>query len=289
MPASSRLSIDSCLNSQDEPSEVYAGSVSKQNNDRKLKGTPVLVSAKSDVPKTQPASLGMFFLPQFSYSKLFACMHITSLPENERLFNLESIWSNQTASLEVHVTSSTFFNSDKIKNKRLKKVLKNNNFVILMPPFYLEFRGLIISITFNNRSVYKLISLFIRNATRKQCSFKVSGSQSQRWAPVFFSASRSCRSEQDQRINRWRSLIFEPFKSADIIRSAESSWRSAGVLHLQELGRDEHDLLRWMQRVVPLPMHGHLTCKFKLHSLYFLWCMTQLFIIWLINQILPLG
>jgi hypothetical protein len=180
MPASSRLSIGSCLNSQDEPSEVYAGSVSKQNNDRKLKGTPVLVSAKSDVPKTQPASLGKFFLPQFSYSKLFACMQITSLPENERLFNLESICSNETASLEVHVTSSTFFNSDKIKNKRLKKVLKNNNFVILMPPFYLEFRGLIISITFNNRSVYKLISLFIRNATRKQCSFKVSGNESQR-------------------------------------------------------------------------------------------------------------
>jgi len=71
-----------------------------------------------------------------------------------------------------------------------------------MPPFYLEFRGLIISITFNNRSVYKLISLFIRNATRKQCSFKVSGSQSQRWAPDYDSAFRSCRSEQDQRSNR---------------------------------------------------------------------------------------
>ena len=151
------------------------------------------------------------------------------------------------------------FKPGKIKNKRLKKVLKNNNFVILMPPFYLEFRGLIISITFNNRSVYKLISLFIRNATRKQCSFKVSGSQSQRWAPDYDSAFRSCRSEQDQRSNR--SLIFEPFKSANIIRSTKSAGRSPGLLHLQKLRWDEHDLLRWMQRVVSLPMHGHLTCK----------------------------
>ena len=74
MPASSRLSIDSCLNSQDEPSEVYAASVLKQNKDRKLKGTPVLVSAKSDVPKTQPASLGKFsFLNLAILSYLHVC------------------------------------------------------------------------------------------------------------------------------------------------------------------------------------------------------------------------
>ena len=163
-----------------------------------------------------------------------------------------------------------------------------------MPPFYLEFRGLIISITFNNPSVYKLISLFNRNATRKQCYFKTSDRKGQRRAIEYCPSCRSCGSEQDHRSSCcW--VFCWPSSSREGSAFSLARWsQAAGIkcfnspgrrhpslLHLQELWRDQHDLLRQMQRVVPLLMHGNLSSKYtKTKPIFYLFLVvTQLFVI----------